>query len=411
MRRALVYSHDTFGLGNIRRMLEISEQMLARMPDLTVLLVTGSPVAHRFALPKRLVYIKLPCLTRTARDKYAAKVLSTNLRETLALRSALLQNAIASFQPDIMLVDKKPGGLCDEVLPALRSLRRRQAATQTVLVLRDILDSPDVTSAAWEANGYHALIEAYYDKLLVLGSPDVFDAPREYGFPRQVRKKVSYTGYLRRPAGRLTRADVRASLRMRDVLPLVLVTPGGGEDGFQLLDAYVRGLEQGSQGLKAHSLIVAGPELPSDQRAQLAERVGKLSDVTLVEFLDDMMAYIGAADAVVSMAGYNTICEIMSAGKPAVVVPRVRPVAEQWIRAERLAKLELLEAIHPDTLTPEKLFASLRRQLDARPLASTAALFDNPDWVASLVERPTPASLAATAVTRFLPSRRLAAVG
>lgn len=411
MRRALVYSHDTFGLGNIRRMLEISEQMLSRMPELTVLLVTGSPVAHRFVLPKRLDYIKLPCLTRVDRDQYAAKYLSTDLDETLALRSSLLQNAIASFQPDVMLVDKKPGGLCGELLPALRTMRRKQASTQTVLVLRDILDSPEVTSRAWDSSGYHALIEAYYDQVLVLGSPRVFDAPREYAFPTRVRDKVRYTGYLRRPAGRQTRSEARGALGVGDDQPLVLVTPGGGEDGYQLLDAYVRGLELRANPADVHSLIVVGPELPPAQRAELEQRVHGLTSVTLVEFLSDMMGYVSAADAVVSMAGYNTICEIMSAGKPAVVVPRVRPVAEQWIRAERMAQLGLLEVIHPDELTPEKLLATVRQQLVAQPVRSATSLFDNTEWVTSLLERPAPVSFAAAALNRFLPSRGLAAAG
>jgi len=62
MKRLLVYSHDTFGLGNIRRMLCICEYLLEALPTLSILLVSGSPMVHSFRIPRRLDYIKLPCL-------------------------------------------------------------------------------------------------------------------------------------------------------------------------------------------------------------------------------------------------------------------------------------------------------------------------------------------------------------
>ena len=49
-KRVLVYSHDTFGLGNIRRMLEISRHLVESDPDMSVLIITGSPMLHAFRL-------------------------------------------------------------------------------------------------------------------------------------------------------------------------------------------------------------------------------------------------------------------------------------------------------------------------------------------------------------------------
>lgn len=63
------------------------------------------------------------------------------------------------------------------------------------------------------------------------------------------------------------------------------------------------------------------------------------------------------------MGGYNTTCEILSVGKPAVVIPRIKPSREQCIRAEQLAKLGFLAAIHPNHLTPDILLRSLLQQL------------------------------------------------
>jgi predicted glycosyltransferase len=82
------------------------------------------------------------------------------------------------------------------------------------------------------------------------------------------------------------------------------------------------------------------------------------------------MSLIDAADLVVCMGGYNTVCEVLTLGKRAIVVPRVRPVQEQWIRAQRMAKRGLLRALHPDSLTPQALGALVRDELAAADRSS-----------------------------------------
>ena len=81
------------------------------------------------------------------------------------------------------------------------------------------------------------------------------------------------------------------------------------------------------------------------------------------EFSDDMMALMDAADLVVCMGGYNTTCELLTLRKRAVMVPRARPVEEQWIRAERLAAMGLFHAIHPDHLQPSMLMQAVKDEL------------------------------------------------
>ena len=76
-----------------------------------------------------------------------------------------------------------------------------------------------------------------------------------------------------------------------------------------------------------------------------------------------MMSYMDAADVVVSMGGYNTICEILTLRKRAVVVPRTRPVQEQLIRAERMARLGLMRVIHPAKLGARQLMSVVREEM------------------------------------------------
>ena len=44
-RRILLYSHDTVGLGHIRRVTRLARRLAERERDSTVLVLTGSPVA------------------------------------------------------------------------------------------------------------------------------------------------------------------------------------------------------------------------------------------------------------------------------------------------------------------------------------------------------------------------------
>jgi predicted glycosyltransferase len=83
MKKMLVYSHDTYGLGNITRMLAICQHLLEVIPDLSILLVTGSPVVHSLRLAELLDYIKLPSLNRVARGEYTTKYLSASLNDAI----------------------------------------------------------------------------------------------------------------------------------------------------------------------------------------------------------------------------------------------------------------------------------------------------------------------------------------
>ena len=85
--------------------------------------------------------------------------------------------------------------------------------------------------------------------------------------------------------------------------------------------------------------------------------------VKVLEFSTEMFNYMNAADLVVCMGGYNTMCEILTLEKQAIVVPRVAPVNEQWIRARRMQALGLVDVIHPEELTPEEMGTKLMQGL------------------------------------------------
>jgi predicted glycosyltransferase len=362
--KLMVYSHDAFGLGNIRRMLAICQYLLKAFPKVSILVVSGSPALHSLRLPAGLDYIKLPCMERDESGELGVKYLNTDVEEAVKLRSDILLAAVRNFKPDLLLVDKKPDGLQRELADALNYLKTYRPQTKFVLLLRDILDRPEVTMQQWQRHGYYDIIEFLYDQVWVVGTPEVFDVRKEYCFPRNVARKVRFCGYIDREPGLKPPAVLRQELGIQPDEKFVLVTPGGGADGYRLADTYLSGLSSLPAEQKLKSLIISGPEMPAAQQEELQQRLAHHPNVYLKEFTDDLMSYMDAADVVVSMGGYNTVGEILSLRKRAIVVPRIQPVEEQWIRAERMAKLGLFRAIHPDHLTVDGLMQTLQEELN-----------------------------------------------
>lgn len=361
--RLMVYSHDAFGLGNIRRMLAICEHLLSAITDLSILVVSGSPMLQSFRLPPRLDYIKIPCLNRGESGEIAVKYLNTEIAETVKLRSDLILMAAINFKPDAILVDKKPYGIKNELVTTLKFLKKQLPQTKLLLLLRDILDSPEKTVGEWKEHGFYQAIEKFYDQILVVGMPEVFDICREYQFPPAVAQKVRYCGYLRKEPGLKSREIRREELQVKEPEQLVLVTPGGGEDGYQLVDTYLTGVVQ-QQAAAFRSVIICGSEMPAQQRDQLHQKAVLNPKVKILDFTDDLMSYIDAADVVVCMSGYNTITEVLSLGKRTIAIPRIKPASEQLMRAEQMSKLGLLAMIHPEEVTPESLMDLLLIKLD-----------------------------------------------
>lgn len=353
--RLLVYSHDAYGLGNIRRMLAICEHLLSEIPELSILLLSGSPMLQGFRLPKGLDYIKLPCLNRGSNGEIAVKYLGMSIEETVRLRSQLILSAAMSFQPDLFLVDKKPYGIKKELADTVNYFHQQAPQTKLVLLLRDVLDSPEVTVYEWTKNDYYTAVEKYYHQVLIVGTPEVFDTIKEYQFSSIITQKSRYCGYIRREIGLKASQNIRDELQLLPKERLILVTPGGGEDGYELVNAYLATINLLPKANHYKSLIIYGPEMPVSQKQLIILAAKNNSSVQVREFTDDLISYIQAADVIVSMAGYNTVCEILSANKPAVIIPRYYPSQEQLIRAQRMAKLGLFTVINQEDLRAEVL--------------------------------------------------------
>jgi predicted glycosyltransferase len=367
----VLYSHDGFGLGHLSRTIRIGQSIRTLQPRASILIITSSPAARCLALPEDFECIKLPSVTKTGVERYRPH-LDASLEAVVALRSALLLSTVQHLRPDVLLVDHRPLGLKKEVLPTLEWIRESAPEIRTVAGLRDIIDEADTVVRDRTVQNVYDALEHLYDCVLVYGDRSILDSTREYAFPRSIVGKTYFTGYLGRAAAGRSREEVHKALRL-DGRRLVVVHAGGGGDGTALIDTYLQCIDRLPDDV--HSLVVTGPLMERGERKRLQAGATTLP-VTLVEYQEDLASCIAAADLSVSMGGYNTICEILSARVRALVVPRIFPRQEQYIRAQRLAARGMITMLLPIALTPQTLADAVHAALQSCPAPSDSISLD-----------------------------------
>ena len=343
--KIVLYSHDSLGLGHVRRNIALATALSERLPGLTGrpvtgILVAGTALAPGFQIPAGWDWVILPGV-RKGPEGYRPRDLAVPMQDLVSLRGQLLDSLLQGFNPDLVIVDRHATGIHLELVEALRRLRAGGSA-RVVLGLREVLDSPEAATAEWDCIGGPRRVQELFDAVWIYGDRLVHDPIAAGEIPSSLQRMVSYTGYL--AAGR-----PRGSGKPRMTGRYVMTTVGGGADGYSLARlAAGTGLPAG-----LGHIIVAGPQMPKAQWRELRQQARP--GVVVVKALDDMLTHIRGADALISMGGYNSICEILSTAVPALIVPRNHSRSEQKIRAASLAAAGYLEQHDLATLTPEAL--------------------------------------------------------
>jgi predicted glycosyltransferase len=341
-KRTLLYSHDTFGLGHLRRSRTIATALIEADPNCSALIVTGSPIAGRFDFPERVDHVRLPGVVKLADGSYTSSNLPMDIDEMARLRGAIIATVERELQPNLLIVDKEPWGFRSELAETLKAARDRGA--RIVLGIRDVLDEVDALAREWERKDSIEAIEQFYDEIWIYGIPQICQPLAGLGLSPRMEQQTIYTGYLRRDV-----ADwpVEYSSDLPEE-PYILVTTGGGGDGAELVDWVLRAYEA-DRTLSPHALIVYGPFMKAPDRQNFDNRVAALDGrVTALSFHPRLERVLAEASGVVAMGGYNTFCEILSMDKPAIIAPRTRPRREQVIRAAAAEDLGLVRMLTPE---------------------------------------------------------------
>src|SRR5262245_18248772 len=179
--RILLYSHDTMGIGHVRRNLLIAQALTAPPVSATVLLIAGAREAGAFSLPPNVDCLTLPSLHKTECGQYQPRTLGLALPDLIQLRGQSIAAAVKAFDPLVFIADKEPRGAIGELGPALKILRARNR-TRCVLGIRDVLDDADTVRREWANADNEAVLREFYDAVWVYGDPTIYDPIKEYGF-------------------------------------------------------------------------------------------------------------------------------------------------------------------------------------------------------------------------------------
>jgi predicted glycosyltransferase len=381
--RLLIYSHDSFGLGHLRRCRTIAHHLVDRFEHLSVLILSGSPIIGSFDFRSRVDFVRVPGVIKLKDGEYTSLKLRLGIEEMLEIRRSIIHHTAEMFAPDMFLVDKEPLGLRGEVRSTLELLKAR--GTRCILGLRDVMDEPSSLVDEWQRKTVFPALADLYDEIWVYGLPQIFDPLAEIPGMAAFAGKIRFTGYLRRTLP--DQVGPMAEHRVPEE-PFILVTPGGGGDGAELIDWVIRAYES-DPGIPWRAVILFGPFMPVEQRLGFQARVARDSRLEAITFEARVEPFFERASGVVAMGGYNTFCEILSFGKPALLVPRTTPRLEQYLRAERAQERGLVRMLPNDGVRPPARMAAYLRELPGFAVpgeAERAAMLEGLERIAALSE-------------------------
>lgn len=378
--RILMYSHDTFGLGHLRRCRTIAHSLVENISSLHVLIISGSPIAGAFDFRVRVDFVKIPSVIKLHSGEYKSMIEHIDLEETLEMRRSMIRDTARSFGPDIMIVDKEPMGLHDELEDTLHELKT--AGATLILGLRDVMDSDRLLKKEWQPKSMISRIANVYDHIWVYGPENFWNPLDGLELPEQMQSSLTYTGFLRRtvPTSTYRHLPIQENF--------ILITTGGGGDGAELLKNVLSAYEYDDT-IPFGAVMVLGPFMPATDRDEIFDRAEKIGRITVIEFDALIEKLIVDSKAVVGMCGYNTFCEYLSFDKRTLYVPRVRPREEQLVRANRAAELGLAKVLTPERAADPSVMAAALHELIKSDVPSSTGhrgMLNGLDTIVDVVE-------------------------
>jgi predicted glycosyltransferase len=337
-------------------------------------MLTGCPVGNVFLLPKGVDFIKVPSLIKVDTGVYAPLGLRIGRKRAKAIRASTILSAVTQFKPHVLLVDHVPAGVYGELLPTLRMLRGLDDPPVIVLGLRDIIDEPNVVCDLWRKEMTYQAIRKYYDEVFIYGCKDIFDGALYYGINAELQGRVRYCGYVCSEEPLKSREQVREDLRLQRE-KLVVVTAGGGHDGYPLMQSCMEAFRLIGRPAPFEAVFITGPLMDPAQREQLRAQ-GRRLGARVITAVEDPPSFINAADLVATMGGYNSLCEVVSLRKKALVVPRLGPRAEQRMRARLFQEKGLIDVLDPREVSARSLAERVMMDLERTDFPSATATID-----------------------------------
>jgi predicted glycosyltransferase len=356
--KILQYCQHVLGIGHFFRTLEI----LKAFEGHDVILVTGG-AGIDIALPQHVRTIRLPELMMDAEFTGLHAVdQKHSLEDTKKMRSRMLMDVFAVQAPDLFILELYPFGrrsFAFEINPVLAGIRDGALpATAVACSLRDILVERQKT-LKYET-GVLEILNAYFDVLLVHSDPTLFRLEETFSRSDAIDIPLVYTGFVAPRPNPDARTAIRDQLGIGDHERLIVASAGSGAVGAPLLEATLRAFERLRFDAGGRLMLFSGPYMPEENYRRLVQTNNP--HIRVSRFSDDFLACLAAADLSISMAGYNTCMNILTAEVPALVWPFAQN-REQRYRAERLASTGAMKVLEDSDLQPDRLAEHMRQAI------------------------------------------------
>jgi predicted glycosyltransferase len=357
--KIIFYCQHVLGIGHLFRALEICKALTGH----EVILVTGGPQIDT-QFPKHVTVIQLPELQMNPEFKgLFSSDQTASLDQIKKKRQAKLQAIIETHKPDLFLSELYPFGrkaFRFELDPVFQAIRSNPLSRCGVISsVRDILVEKE-DQKKHEGRALETL-NTYFDAVLVHSDPKWFALKETFYRFDEIKIPIFHTGYIApKPLGN-ARRRIRKQLGIAEEDVMIVASAGGGSVGKPILESAIRAFRHINIEGRPHLFVYTGPYIAESEFAHL-KALKNSQQIQIAKFTSDFLSFLTAADISISMAGYNTTMNILSAGVPALVWPFAAN-REQRLRAERLADRGALKLLNDRDLNPEDLARIVRETL------------------------------------------------
>jgi predicted glycosyltransferase len=347
MQNIYLISQHNLGVGHLNRTSNIAHSLL-KIKGSKVWQITCGPEVKIISRDRRIKFVQLPALVQDnlGSTKLVSFDKSKTIDEVSSERVRALKNLFKKNKPDVFITEFfpfAPHRLYDTIVPVLKEIKNNYPACSIVCSSRDIpvchLEEVD----SKKVNEVERIFNEFYDLLLIHSDKDICSIEGLSAYSKlKISCPIKYTGYV----------CMQKSANQSDfVKGDVLVTVGGGRDGFDIINTAI-----GSAKLmpKLDFVMVCGPFMNDTNFNELAKSASGLKNVKLYRYIKDLRNNLNNFRLVVCAGGYNTIIESLNVRVRIISIPR-KGSYEQINRVKYFAKKNLLKIISESSLSEKEL--------------------------------------------------------
>jgi predicted glycosyltransferase len=284
--------------------------------------------------------------------------------EHMAERIAMLEASAAAIRPDVVITEHFPFGrrqLASEFLSLIAAAKAANPAALVVSSIRDVLVTPKPSRIA-EAQERMARL---FDAVLVHGEEKVLPLERSWPVAAELAAKLRYVGYLG--------STVSPSPDHGEGMGDILVSGGGSAAALPLFGLALEAARLSPGGRRWRVLVGRG--VAEADLTRLNEAAPP--NVVVERVRPDFPALLARCSLSISQAGYNTVLDLVTAGRPAILVPfDAGGETEQGVRAEALDRAGVATCLRLEALTPRRLADEVAAGIDRSVAAGSIAIDD-----------------------------------